>query len=171
MLLYAFDELFYVFRGLRATDIDPQHVVAHEILSFALLHCMEQCQGSPMDPCLTVREASTMMDVHDEVYLECLVWVVYEGALLPGDAPALSGSQDWSCVMARTYKHIYRGVSNSDHCPLCTVASFDCWQRGRAMQQHCTSQQAGHCCAQQFWHSTPSTRPMTSPCNREVPTV
>ena len=48
-----------------------------------------------------------MMDVHDEVYLEHLMWVVYDGALLPGDISVLSGSWDWLCVMAGTYKHIY----------------------------------------------------------------
>ena len=47
------------------TDIDAQHIVANEILSFTSLHCMEQHQGSPMDPYLTTRQASTMMDVHD----------------------------------------------------------------------------------------------------------
>ena len=37
MLLYALDELYHVFRGLGANNLD-----AHEILSFALLHCMKQ---------------------------------------------------------------------------------------------------------------------------------
>ena len=124
-----------------------------------------------MDPHLTTREESTMMDVHDEVYLECLVWVVYDGTLLPGDAPMLSGSQDLSHVLAGTYKHIYQEARDSNHCPLCTTASFDCQQRGRATRQCRTSQQAGHGYTQQFHHGTPSTRPMTSPHNHEAPAV
>ena len=39
---------------------------------------MEWPWGSPKDPHLTAGEASTMMDVHDKVYLEHLVWVVYD---------------------------------------------------------------------------------------------
>ena len=41
MLLYALDELFYVFSGVGAKDLDGQHMVAYEILSFASLHCIE----------------------------------------------------------------------------------------------------------------------------------
>ena len=41
MLLYALDELFHVFRGVGANDIDRQCVVAYEILLFTLLHCTE----------------------------------------------------------------------------------------------------------------------------------
>ena len=108
MLLYAFDELFYIFRGLKVTNVDMQCIVVYEILSFTLLHCTEWHQELPMDPRLTTEEASTMMDVHDEVYLECLTWVVYDGILLPGDATVLSSSWDWSCVMAGTYKNIYQ---------------------------------------------------------------
>ena len=171
MLLYAFDKLFYVFRGLRVTDVDMQCIIAYEIHSFALLHCMEQHGGLPMDPCLTTREACTMMDLHDEVYLELLVWVVYDGALLPGDAPTLSSSWDWSHVMARMYKHIYQGVRDSDHCPPCTPMSFDYQQRGRAIHQCHISQQARHSYTQQFWCGGPSNRPMTSPHNHEAPAL
>ena len=90
------------------TDIDAQCIVACEILSFALLSCMEWHWGMPMDPCLTAGEESAMMNVHDEVYLERLAWVVYNGTLLPGDPPPmLSGTQDWSHVMDGTYKYIY----------------------------------------------------------------
>ena len=79
-----------------------QHVIACEILPFALLHCTEWHWGSPMDPHLTTGEASTMMDVHDEVYLECLMQAVYYSTLLLGDAPTLSSPHDWPCVIVST---------------------------------------------------------------------
>ena len=41
MLLYVLDKLFHVFRWLGVNDLNGQCVVAYEILSFALLHCIE----------------------------------------------------------------------------------------------------------------------------------
>ena len=62
MLLYALDELFHVFRGVGANDINRQCVVAYEILSFASLHCTEW-RGKPIDPNNISGDASTLVDV------------------------------------------------------------------------------------------------------------
>ena len=39
MLLYALNELFYMYRGVGVNDTDRQHVVAYEILKVVSLHC------------------------------------------------------------------------------------------------------------------------------------
>ena len=39
MMLYAMDEMFHIFWGMRANDVNGQCVVAYEILALALLHC------------------------------------------------------------------------------------------------------------------------------------
>ena len=45
MLFYALDELFYIYDQVkRHRGVNEKLVVAHEILSLAMLHCME-CQG------------------------------------------------------------------------------------------------------------------------------
>ena len=41
MLLYALDELFYVFRRVGVNNIDGKCIVAYKILSLASLHCIE----------------------------------------------------------------------------------------------------------------------------------
>ena len=42
MMLYGMDELVDVLKDVGANDLDGPHVVAYEILAFALLHCTEQ---------------------------------------------------------------------------------------------------------------------------------
>ena len=45
-----------------------------------------------------------------------------------GDPPLLRGQHDWAWIIAGTYRLVFRGRSNFDHCPLCTTASFDAKQ-------------------------------------------
>ena len=45
MLLFALDELSYVYQCIDSTD--AQHIVAYEMLSFASHRCMEQYDGRP----------------------------------------------------------------------------------------------------------------------------
>ena len=45
MLLYALDELFYIYDQVKChRGVDEKLVVAYEILSLTVLHCTE-CQG------------------------------------------------------------------------------------------------------------------------------
>ena len=66
MLLYALDELFYVFQKLRLYDANGRRVVGYQILSLTLVCCMEQCSGKPIDPHMMKGATSTMMDVNDK---------------------------------------------------------------------------------------------------------
>ena len=127
MSLYALDELFHVFRRVGANNLNGQHVVAHEILSFALLHCTEQ-RGKPINPHKTCGDASTMVDVDDEKGLKWLAWAIYDSVLLPRDPLQLQGQHDWVQIMAGTYCLVFWGEYDFDHCPLCTTASFDAKQ-------------------------------------------
>ena len=57
MLLYTLDKFCHVFKKMVANDLN-----VYEILSFALLHCMEW-RGKPINPHKTCRDMSTMVDV------------------------------------------------------------------------------------------------------------
>ena len=86
MLLYVLDELFHVFRGMGANDLDRQHIIAYEILSLASLHCTER-RGKPKKHHKMHGEAYPRVDLNDMDSLERLAWVVYDGVFLPGNPP------------------------------------------------------------------------------------
>ena len=65
MMLYALDELFYMFCGIDTNDIDGQHVIAYSRV--------------------------VLSDVNS---LECLAWAMYDGVFVPGDSPVLTGHHD-----------------------------------------------------------------------------
>ena len=92
MLLYALDDVFHVFRVVRATDLDGQCIVAYEILLFASLCCMGQ-RGKPINPYKTCGDASTIVDVDDEKGLER--WCA------PAQQPLwLQARYDWARIIA-----------------------------------------------------------------------
>ena len=93
MLLYTLNELFDVFRGIGAKDLNRHQVVANEILSFMSLCCMERW-GKPKKCCNTHGEASVRMDLNDTDGLECLTWAIYDGVFLPMDPPMLTRYHD-----------------------------------------------------------------------------
>ena len=98
MLSCALNELFHVYCGMGADNDDGLCMVAQEMLSLTLLHCME-CRGKPMPSSQTSG-----------------TWAVYDGMLELGHLPPLKGQHDWS--------QIYKGGRSKDHCPSCTMSSF-----------------------------------------------
>ena len=122
MLSYALNELFHVYRGMGVDDDNRLCVVAQEMLSLASLHCTE-CRGKPMPSSQTSGTASTMVDVNDELLLEQLAWVIYDGVLELGNLPLLKGQHDWSHIIVGAYCLIYKGGRPKDHYS-CTMSSF-----------------------------------------------
>ena len=80
-------------------------------------------------------DALSLLNVNDACHLECLVWAVYDGALLVGKWPELPRNYQWCTVLAGLYKHIYRGCNDTAHCPLYTLASWDCQERTEVLCQ------------------------------------
>ena len=91
--------------------------------------------------------------------------MVYDGILLVGPQPELSGDHPWCTVLAGLHQHIYRGHDDMAHCPPQTLGSWDCqeWiealhhmgslsstQSGwrRASQPQRRSQSSSQCCSQ-----------------------
>ena len=135
MILYALDELFYMFWGIGANDIDGQHIVTYEILTVASLCCTEWC-GSPKKPCNTLGDAYPRIVLSNVNGQECLAWAMYDGVFVPGDPPALTGHHDWSCIITgKTLCLIFCGKTPSKHCEPCTVTSFSAKQATRLTQQ------------------------------------
>ena len=74
-------------------------------------------------------DALSLLNVNNTHHLECLTWAVYDGALLVGKWLELPGNCLWCMVLASLYRHIYRGRKDAAHCPLYTLASWDCQER------------------------------------------
>ena len=131
MLLYALDELFHVFRGMGANDLDGQCIIAYEILSLASLHCTEQC-SKPKKCHKMCSEAYLRVDLNDVDGLKHLAWVVYNGVFLPGNPPALTGHHDWQLIIVgTTLRLIYQGATVGAHCPPCTITSHNAEQAAK----------------------------------------
>ena len=77
----------------------------------------------------------SLLNVNETHHLEHLMWVVYDGALLVGTWPELPGNHQWCSVLVGLYKHIYRGCDDAAHCPLNTLASWDCQERTEALHR------------------------------------
>ena len=58
--------------------------------------------------------------------LECLAWPVYDGIFIPGDPSILTRLHDWSRIITGTTPClIFHGKTMGDHCPPCTVVSYN----------------------------------------------
>ena len=80
-------------------------------------------------------DALSLLNVNDTCHFKCLVWVVYDGALLVGRQPELPRNHQWCTVLADLYKHIYRGHNDAAHCLPYTLASWDCQERTEVLCQ------------------------------------
>ena len=131
MLPCTLDELFYIYDQVKChKSIDEKLVVAHEILSLTVLCCTE-CQGWVEKHGML--DAVSQINHNNTCHLEHLAWAIYDGALLVRSQPELPGDHQWCTVLAGIFKHIYRSHNNAAHCPLYTLASWDCQQRTEAL--------------------------------------
>ena len=80
-------------------------------------------------------DALSLLNLNDACHLECLVWVVYDGAWLVGRQPELPRECQWCTVLAGTFKHIYMGCDDEADCPPYTLALWDCQQRTEVLCQ------------------------------------
>ena len=78
-------------------------------------------------------DALSLLNMNNTCHLECLMWAVYDGALLVGGWPELPGNCPWSTLLASLYRHIYRGHEDVAHCPPYPLASWDCQERVEAL--------------------------------------
>ena len=133
MLLYALDELFYIYNQVkRQRGVDERLVMMYEILSLAALRCTKwrhgpEKQGMP--------DALSLLNINNACHLEHLAWVVYDGALLVERQPELPGDCQWCTMLEGTFKHIYRGHDDATQCLPYTLASWDCQERIEALCQ------------------------------------
>ena len=124
MLLYVLDKLFYVYAQVKnSRRVDDKPVLAYEILCISANHCTDQRNGVEKT---SVPDALALLNMDDVCHLERLVWAVYDGILLVGQRPELSGNCSWCTVLARLHQHIYRGHDDVAHCPPQMLGSWDC---------------------------------------------
>ena len=74
-------------------------------------------------------DALALLNMNDICHLKCLAWAVYDGALLVGPRPKLSGDRSWCTVLAGLHQHIYRGCDDAAHCLPQMLGSWDCQER------------------------------------------
>ena len=136
MMLYAMDEMFHIFWGMAANDVNGQCVVAYGILALAFLCCMGW-HGCTKKCCNSFGNAYPLVDLTGMDNLEHLAWAVYDSVFIPGNPPILTGHHDWSCIITGMTLHlIFCGKTTwGGHCPLCTVVSFNAKQATRLMKE------------------------------------
>ena len=82
MLLYAHDELFYMFDQVeQQRGMDKKLIIAYAILCLSALRCTEQRHGSEKKG---MPDALSLLNVNNTHHLQHLTWAVYDGALLVG---------------------------------------------------------------------------------------
>ena len=132
MLLFALDELFYVYAQVKNSGrVDDKLVLAYEILCISTNCCTDRRNGTEKTG---VPDALALPNVEDVRHLEHLAWVVYDGVLLVGLRPKLSGDRPWCMVLAGLQRHIYRGHDNMAHCLPQTLSSWDHEERVEALR-------------------------------------
>ena len=108
MLLFMLDELFYIYAQIKKSQrVDEKIVIAYEILYLSMNWCTDQQHGLEKTG---VPNTLALLNVDDARHLECLVWAVYDGALLVGPWAKLPGDCPWCMVLAGLHKHIYRAA-------------------------------------------------------------
>ena len=131
MLLYALDELFYVYVQVKNSwRADDKLLLAYEILCISANCCTDRWNriektGMP--------DALALLSVEDVRHLKCLAWVVYDSILLVGPWPELSGDRPWCTVLAGLQRQIYRGRDDAAHCPPQMLNSWDHEERVEAL--------------------------------------
>ena len=80
-------------------------------------------------------DALALLNVNGIPHLERLTWVVYDGMLMVGPLPELSGDCPWCTVLAGLHQHIYRGHEDVTHCLPQTLGSLDCQEWIEALQR------------------------------------
>ena len=89
MLLYVLDKLFYIYVQVKNSQrADNKLVLAYETLCISANCCTDRQNGVKMTG---MPDALALLNVNDVCHLKCLAWAVYDGALLVGLWPKLSG--------------------------------------------------------------------------------
>ena len=133
MLLFTLDELFYIFNQIKKQQrADKKIVVAYEILCLSAQRCTKRQHGLEKTG---VPDALVLLNVDDARHLKHLMWAVYDGVLLVGAWPQLSGDHPWCMVLASLHKHIYWGHDDVAHCLLHMLGSWDCQERIEALRR------------------------------------
>ena len=82
MLLYALDELFFIFDQVKQQQgINERLVIAYKILCLSTLRCIEWRHGSEKKG---MPDALSLLNINDACHLKHLAWAVYDRALLVG---------------------------------------------------------------------------------------
>ena len=119
----SLDELFYVYAQIKnLQQEDNKLMLAYEILCLSANHCMDQQNRVKKTG---IPDALALLNVADIRYLECLMWVLYDGVLLVGPPPKLLGDWPWCVVLAGLQQHIYKGHEDTTLCPPQMLSSWD----------------------------------------------
>ena len=80
MLLYTLNKLFYIFDQVKQQQgIDETLIVAYKILCLSMLRCTKQWHGSEKKG---VPDTISLLNINNAFHLKCLMWAVYDEALL-----------------------------------------------------------------------------------------
>ena len=157
MLLYALDKLFYIFAQIKNSHRDDKVMFAYDILCISANRCTDWCNRIEKTG---ISDTLALLNVEDAQHLERLAWAVYNGAILVGPRPKLSGTCTWCAVLAGLQRHIYRGCNDAAHCPPQTLGSWDHEERVEAL--HHVGSLSGQRQTSQPWRRSRSSSPQCS---------
>ena len=124
MLLYALDELFYIYMQVKnSRRPDKKLVLAYEILCISANRSTDQMNGIEKT---SMPDALALLNVEDIHHHKHLTWAVYDGVLMVGPWPKFLSDCPWCTVLAGLQQHIYRGCNDAAHCLPQTLGSWDC---------------------------------------------
>ena len=109
---------------------DKKIITSYKILSITAVHCTEHHHRTKKR---SIPNALSLINVNDIRHLKHLAWAIYDGALVMGRRPELTGNLPWWMVLASLHKHIYRGYKDMAHCPPFMLASCDCKEKIKAL--------------------------------------
>ena len=122
MLLYALDEIFFIYAQIRDSPQDERVMLAYKILCISSIRCTNRQNGVEQTG---VPDTVALLNTEDARHLKHLAWAIYDGTLLVGPWPELSGTWPWCTVLAGLQQHIYRGHNDVAHCLPQTLGSWD----------------------------------------------
>ena len=97
MLLYTLDELFFIYAQIRDSPQDERVMLAYKILCISSIRCTNRRNEAEQ---MGVPDTLALLNTEGARHLKHLAWAIYDGTLLVGLQPELSGTRPWPTVLA-----------------------------------------------------------------------
>ena len=134
VLLWIMEEFFHISHNLTDKDCDGRVILCYKLMMevehrFRIkrgggtgCRCPSSSSGNA-PPCSRDMLECVAWNSPDSKTLECFIWSVYDGILLPGPTPKLTGPESYNQVVRHLAAKVFRGLQVC--CLTRTSAQFD----------------------------------------------